>query len=163
MRNFVIILWSLKAVLIAMKDRLITMKSKGKIRKPSTREWNGESCCWILKNLLWKKEKSVRGVMIKTEYLLHFCHLLDQLFWKTTLFREGDDSKPIDFFSLYFIDEMFEFLVYKTNTYVEQCKKRFLKNLSVSKMKTYSGNSRITMQPFHFLQYPLSETMFCDW
>lgn len=93
--------------------------------------------------------------MIKTEYLLHFCHLLGQLLWKTTLFREGDDSKPIDFFSLYFIDEMFEFLVYKTNTYVEQCKKRFLKILSVSKMKTYSGNSRITMQPFHFLWYPL--------
>ena len=44
-------------------------------------------------------------------------------FWKTTHARGGNDPKPVDFFSLYFTDEVFESPAYKTNCYTEQCKK----------------------------------------
>lgn len=62
----------------------------------------------------WTNEENIRT-------FAPFSPILGPTFRKITLPRGGNDSKPIDFFSLYFTDEVLEFLAYETNCSAEQC------------------------------------------
>ena len=73
----------------------------------------------------WTNEENIRQ-------FAPFSPIQRPTFRKTTLTRRGNDPEPIDFFSLYFTDDMFKFIANESYCYAEQCKKTFLKSIKVN-------------------------------